>query len=531
MSPDDNNPSVTRDVRELSLLFEISQTLDRSLDLRTVFAPVLELLSKRNGVLCAAVTLLNRDTREISIEEAYGLSPSQRKRGRYRFGEGITGQVVETGRPATVPRISDEPRFLNRTRSRKAPGNKDISFICVPIKLGNEVIGTLGIDRLFDPSVSCDDDVRFLSIVASMIAQAVRLRQAVIEERQRLLEENTRLQEALKERFRPASIIGSSGAMQEVYDLIAQVSKSDTTVLILGESGVGKELVAQAIHYSSRRSSRTFVKVNCAALPESILESELFGHEKGAFTGAVNLRKGRFELAKGGSIFLDEIGDLSPSTQIRLLRVLQEREFERVGGSTTIPADVRVIAATNRNLEKLIEQEAFRLDLYYRLNVFPIRIPPLRERKTDIPLLADHFVEKHSTPNFKNIRRISTPAIDMLMAYHWPGNVRELENCIERAVLLSDDDVIHGHHLPPTLQTAEASDTIHPGSLRESLDNLERELVLDALKSARGNKAKAARALGLTERIMGLRVARYGIHPARFRSPSRRFLAQEHPLP
>jgi Nif-specific regulatory protein len=337
-------------------------------------------------------------------------------------------------------------------------------------------------------------------------------------ERQRLMEENLRLQEELKDRFRPANIIGNAKTMQAVYDQIAQVAKTQTTVLLRGESGVGKELVAHAIHFSSDRAGKPFIKVNCAALPETLIESELFGHEKGAFTGAIALRKGRFELAQGGSIFLDEIGDLSAHTQIRLLRVLQEREFERVGGTETIRTDVRIIAATNRNLEEMIEEGRFRQDLYYRLNVFPIHIPPIRERKTDIPLLADYFVERYSRIHHKDIKRISTPAIDMLMSYHWPGNVRELENGIERAVLVSNDDVIHSHHLPPTLQTAEATGTTPAGDLQAALDNLEREMILDALKSARGHMAKAARALGITDRLMGLRVRKHAVDYRRFRT-------------
>ena len=352
----------------------------------------------------------------------------------------------------------------------------------------------------------------------------MRLRQSAQEERERLMEENLRLQDELKDRYRPSNIIGNSKAMQSVYQLIAQVSSSDTTVLLRGESGTGKELVAHAIHYASRRAPRPFVKVNCAALPEGVIESELFGHEKGAFTGAVAARKGRFELAQGGTLFLDEIGDLSPAMQIKLLRVLQEREFERVGGTLTIKADVRLIAATNRDLEELIEGEQFRQDLYYRLNVFPIHIPPLRERRTDILLLADYFVERYSRQNHKNVRRISTPAIDMLMAYHWPGNVRELENCIERAVLLSDDEVIHGHHLPPTLQTAEASGTVPRGTLAAALETVEKELLMEALKSARGNMAAAAASLGITERIMGLRVKRSTERSSRkggFKKPQR----------
>ncbi|MBI5094703.1 MAG: nif-specific transcriptional activator NifA [Candidatus Hydrogenedentes bacterium] len=509
---------VKSEVTELSLLFAISQALDRSMDLRDEVGDVLKSIATHTGMDRGTLTLLDRQSGELYIEAAHGLSASQRERGRYRAGEGVTGRVVQTGRPMVIPHISDEPLFLDRTGARKHLKKEEISFICVPIKLGNEVIGALSVDRLFSDSVSLDEDVRLLSIIASMIAQAVRLRQEAQEERRRLLEENTRLQAELKDRFRPANIIGNAHTMQVVYDLIAQVAKSDTTVLIRGESGVGKELVAHAIHYNSQRANKPFIRVNCAALPETVIESELFGHEKGAFTGAVTQRQGRFELAHGGTIFLDEIGDLSPTTQIRLLRVLQEREFERVGSSETIRTDVRVLTATNRDLEELIKQERFRQDLYYRLNVFPVHVPPLRERRTDILLLANFFVEKYSKANHKNVRRISTPAIDMLTSYHWPGNVRELENCIERAVILSNDDVVHGHHLPPTLQTAEASGTVIKETLDATLDNVEREMIVEALKNARGNKAKAAAALGLTDRIMGLRVQKHNIDYRRFRS-------------
>jgi len=511
-------PRVRGDVNELALLFDISRLLDRSLDIREVAEELLEAMSQRMGVAHATLTLLNRQTGEIYIEAAHGLTPAQRERGRYRPGEGVTGRVIQTGQPAVVPRISKEPMFMDKTGVRRGITREEISFICVPIRIGNESIGALSVDHLFAARVSFEEDVRLLSIIASMIAQAVRLRLSVEEERQRLLDENVRLHQQLQDRFRPSNIIGNSAAMQMVYDQIAQVCKSNATVLIRGESGTGKELVAHAIHYNSLRNNKPFIKVNCAALPETILESELFGHEKGAFTGAISQKPGRFELAHGGTLFLDEIGDFSAASQIKLLRVLQEREFERVGGTETIKADVRVIAATSRRLEEMVSREEFRQDLYYRLNVFPIHLPPLRERKTDILQLANYFVEKYAAMNHKPIRRISTPAIDMLMAYHWPGNVRELENCIERAVLVSNDEVIHGHHLPPTLQTAEASGTVHAGGLQETLDNMERELILDALKSARGSMAKAARALGISERLMGLRVKKHNIDAKRFKT-------------
>ena len=507
-------------LEELSLLFEISQILDQSLDLKQVVQPVLTAVTDHLGMLRGTITLLNRNTREILIEAAYGLSPSQRQRGRYKLGEGITGKVVESGQPKIIPRISEEPEFLNKTGARRQRQYQDISFICVPVKIGNETVGALSVDREFIGESKLQEDVRILSVVASMIAQAVKIRQSVMEEREQLLEENDRLHRELEERFQPSNIIGKSKAMQHVYDMVAQVSKSDATVLIRGESGTGKELVAQAIHYNSPRAGKPLIKVNCAALPETVIESELFGHEKGAFTGAISTRKGRFEAANGGTIFLDEIGDLSPMTQVKLLRVLQEKEFERVGGNETIRTNVRVIAATNRDLEEFMERDLFREDLYYRLNVFPIHLPPLRERRDDILLLADHFISKYGDANHKTIHRISTPAIDLLTNYHWPGNVRELENCVERAVLLSVDGVIHSHHLPPSLQSAESTNTQIHGSLQETLDNLERELLMDALKSTKGNMARAARMLDITERIMGLRIKKHGIDPRNFRTRS-----------
>lgn len=513
--------SDTEKIEELSLLFEISQIIDQSIDIKQAIQPVLDTLATRMKMVRGSITILNRSTGEIFIEAAYGLTGSQIEKGRYKLGEGVTGRVIQMGMPMIVPKVSEEPLFLNKTGARKNLRKSDISFICVPIKLGNETLGAISVDKLFQQNVRYEEDVRLLSIIASMLAQAIKIRQSFYEEREQLVAENARLKAELRERFRPANIIGNSKAMQEVFDLIAQVARSDATVLIRGESGTGKELVAHAIHYNSSRADKPFIKVNCAALPETVIESELFGHEKGSFTGAIATRKGRFELANGGTIFLDEIGDLSPTTQIKLLRVLQEREFERVGGNETIRCNVRVIAATNRNLEQLMEKGSFREDLYYRLNVFPIHIPPLRERKSDIILLVDHFIEKYATLNHKKIQRISTPAIDLLMAYHWPGNVRELENCIERAVLLSTDEVIHSHHLPPSLQSAESTNTRLHTTLQEALDNLERELILDALKSTKGNMAKAAKLLGITERIMGLRVQKHRIDPRVYRAYSK----------
>ena len=505
-----------RRIQELTLLFEISQILDRSLELEEVISPVLEAIAEHMGMHRGTVTLLNRQTGEIRISAAYGLTGEEKAKGRYKLGEGITGRVIQSGKPMIVPDISSEPEFLDKTGARAK--DKSTAFICVPIKIGQETVGALSSDRLFSDDITLDEDVRLLTIIGSMIARAVQLRRDGEETRRQLEEENSRLQAALQESFQPDNMIGNTRAMQQVYELLRQVAPSDATVLIRGESGTGKELIANAIHYNSLRAGKTFIKVNCAALPEGVIESELFGHEEGAFTGAVKTRKGRFEMADGGTIFLDEIGDLSLLMQVKLLRVLQEKEIERVGGSETIKIDVRIIAATNRALEEEITEGKFREDLYYRLNVFPIHLPPLRERRGDIMLLADHFVEKYSKKNHKTVKRISSAAIDLLTSYHWPGNVRELENCIERAALLSTDGVIHAYHLPPSLQSAESTNTGLATTLQEALDNLEKELIKEALKSARGNRAKAARKLGISERIMGLRVEKYNIDSKKYRT-------------
>ncbi len=501
----------SREMRELTLLYEISGALNGTFELRTVLDHVLSMMAERMDMLRGTFTILNRKTGEIVIDEAYGLTPDERAKGRYSVGEGVTGRVVETGLPAVVPRISDEPQFLDRTGSRRSLDKEDIAFICVPIKTGNEVIGALSVDRLFNETVSLEEDVRLLTIISSVIAQAVRLRQLAQEELEKLREENRRLHDELKTANRPDSIIGNARSMLEVYSLVERVRDTKTTVLILGESGVGKEKVAQAIHYGSNRADRPFVAVNCAALSESLIESELFGYERGAFTGAVASRKGRFELADGGTLFLDEMGDLPYLMQIKLLRVIQERAFERIGGTATITVDVRIIAATNRDLESLVQEGKFREDLFYRLNVFPIVVPPLRERTSDIMLLSDHFVERYAAHHGKKVTRISTPAIDMLMSYHWPGNVRELENCIERAVILTTDGVIHSYHLPPSLQSADAAEKSGKGTLKDMVSTIEREVIVEELKRSKGNMSKAARALGITERIMGLRVEKFGI--------------------
>jgi Nif-specific regulatory protein len=334
-------------------------------------------------------------------------------------------------------------------------------------------------------------------------------------EKERLQNENLKLKGQLQERYQMGNIIGTSGRMREVFEMIERVAKSNATILIRGESGTGKEMVASALHYNSLRADKPFIKVNLAALPETLVESELFGHERGAFTGAMQRKQGRFELAQGGTIFLDEIGDLSLNVQLKLLRVIQEREFTRLGGTSTLKADIRLVAATHRDLEQAVSSGAFREDLYYRLNVFPIYLPPLRERMADIPALSEHFLTKFAEEHIKPVKRLSAPALDLLMQYPWPGNVRELENIIERAVLVCDEDTILSVHLPPTLQRQE------PGGDRRGLsaqvEHLERELIAEALRQTRGNQSQAAQILDTSLRILGYKIKQYGIEARRFR--------------
>jgi Nif-specific regulatory protein len=476
----------------MSSLNALSELADLTLgaeDLDEVLGPALRLLSEAVGLRRAALGLIHRQAGHVALLAAHGLTPRELRAMTYRLGRGITGTVAEKGEPAVVRSIGEEPRFINDT------GMGEASFFCVPVGR----VGVLSAYRPLPATVDPQQDLRLLTVAAALLAPLVR---------QRLAEERPRP-------ARLTGLIGRSKAMRSLAEQIGQVARSTTTVLVRGESGTGKERVARILHEESPRSRRPFVGVNCAALPEHLIESELFGHERGAFTGAHAQRRGRFELAEGGTLLLDEVGDLSLPAQVKLLRVLQERCYERVGGSKSIDTDVRVVAATSRDLEVMIEQGSFRQDLYYRLNVFPIRLPPLRERGADVLLLTDYFVELFNRAHGKNVRRIATSAIDMLMAYHWPGNVRELENCIERSVLVTRGDVLQGHHLPPTLQTRDA--VVAPQGLKAQVKRFERELVLEALKSSRGNMSKAARELQITERIMGLRVGEFHIDPRRYR--------------
>lgn len=493
----------------VKIISEFGAELTRRPDLRQNVRRALAVAHSGLSLRFIALCLADSESGVLEIAESTGLGPAEFRRFEKIADNPQFRAVFESDSPASIS-IRELPSDAASVFSDAA------EVIAVPAAGGGNRLGILiaAVSGSFQRS---DDLPDLLSLFGSMIAQAYRIEYAVRGERERLREENQHLKLELKEKYDFSHIIGTSNAMKLVYEQVTQVARSNATVLLRGESGTGKELIANAIHYNSLRSKKPFVKVNCAALPESLIESELFGHEKGAFTGADRLKRGRFELAEGGTLFLDEIGDLPQQTQIKLLRVLQEREFERVGGTQTLRANIRLIAATNKDLETAIRNGQFREDLYYRLNVFTIFLPPLRERKSDILLLAEHFLEKYEREHNKRVRRISTPAIDMLMSYHYPGNVRELENAIERAVLACDASVIHSHHLPPTLQTAEVSGTVTDLSLAAAVAAFERGLIQDALKSTRGNVAKAAKLLVSTERILGYKIRKYGIEPARFR--------------
>ena len=500
---------------EISFLYDISKELHKVRHIEESVIPILKRLAEYLNISCCALTIVKSSTPDVILEEIYGLNTSEKLKLKEKLAN-LGNKVISTGEAMLVPKITHEPQFIKSSRDL-SDFTYEISLICVPIKASSRVLGFFTFSLEYYESISFKLEFRILNIIGSMLAHAIVVTQEKAAEIAILKQENRKLQSELHDNFKNPEIIGNASAIQSVFDLVKCVSKTNATVLLRGESGVGKELVANTIHYNSNRADKPLIKVNCSALPDTLIESELFGHEKGAFTGADSQRKGRFELADGGTIFLDEIGDLPLLTQVKILRIIQEREFERLGGSKTLKIDVRIIAATNRNLEEMIQKCEFREDLYYRLNVFPIYIPSLRERRNDIPILANHFISKSNKRHGLNIKRISTSAIDLLMMYHWPGNIRELENVIERASILAIDGVIGSNNLPPTLQTAESSGTKMEGSLDDIIANVEKQIIIDNLIITKGCTMDTAKNLQLTERILRLRLHKYDIDPKRFK--------------
>ena len=504
----------THSYEDLAALHAIAKALAQPWDLRDQLEQVLNEMKVRLGMQRGMISLLDRDSGESWLEVAHGVNLEGLEIS-YQMGEGITGKVAQTGRPMAVPNLGKEALFLDRTGARRFLNREELSFLCVPIMYDSRVVGILSADKGTKNVTDLDGELAILSSVAELIAKAVHILA--------LEEENRRLRRIVNQGRAPSvDMIGHSKGMQEVFGLISHVADSGTTVLVQGETGTGKELVARAIHMNSPRSKGPLIQFNCAAIPDTLIESELFGHERGAFTGAMRQRRGRFEEAHNGTIFLDEVSELSASAQAKLLRVLQEKQFQPLGSSRVITTNARVIAATNRHLEECIAAGRFRNDLYYRLSVFPIYLPPLRDRGNDIILLADHFVLKYSKEMGKPVKRISTSVIEVFLSHQWPGNVRELENCIERAILLTEGDAIEMIHLPPSLQAKmREGDPTEKGRLSTVILSQERSLILEALKETRGNQSQAARLLGTTKRIIQYKIQKLGIDPAKFRTKNR----------
>jgi Nif-specific regulatory protein len=528
-------PSQSREELEVAILKQVSEALGASAgELESVFEQTMDVLARELKMKRGTMVQLDKVAGDLKIVAAHGLTPEERRRGHYRIGEGVTGQVVSTGQPVVVADINKDSRFLNRTGARTQDRQRGrVSFVCVPLRMHGEVVGAISVDRDFVDDATLAKDERLLKIIASLVSQAIRINRMVMVERERLLAENMELRRDLKNKYRFGNIITASGIMQDVVATAGAVAKSSATVLVRGESGTGKELIASVLHYNSDRANGPFIKVNCSALSENLLESELFGHVRGAFTGAVADRKGRFELANGGTIFLDEVGTMNERLQVKLLRVLQEKEFERVGGATTIKVDVRVVAATNADLEALMAGGAFREDLYYRLNVIPIIIPPLRDRREAIPFLVEHFLAKYDAEYGKAVRRMSREVLEALLEYDWPGNVRELESCIERSVVLSQDGAISMNLLPVSILSKREKrglsasggppEEVVGGMVRSLRDassgelhrqvmaRVERCLLQEVLGANGGVQTRSAEELGLSRNTLRRKMREYGI--------------------
>jgi Nif-specific regulatory protein len=488
----------------LEFIARASGSLADAPGIRAGCAAVIENIVRVLGARFGFIARRSGDSGAAEILAATGLGAADFRRLEERITKSILWKRFQATTPFAIERLGDDGvlNFL-------AFGTGAQRMLGVPVVIRGASVGLVAVAFQLETDGSTNDAGKLLQAIAALVAQAMRAERTVSEESKKLEEENLILKQELREKYDLDNLIGNSGPMRQVFDLVAQVARSSAAVLLRGESGTGKELIANAIHYNSLRSKQPFVAVNCSAIPDTLIERKLFGHVAGK-------QDGHITEADGGTLYLDEIGDLPPATQAKLLHVIEKREFQDTDG-TNVRINVRFVTSTSQDLEAEIAAGRFREDLYYRLNMFPIFLPPLRERKADILLLAEHFLEKLERKHKKRVRRISTPAIDMLTAYHFPGNVRELENVIERAVIVCDSNVIHGHHLPPTLQTAEITGTVTRVTLASAVEAFERDLIQDTLKSTGGNVTKAAKLLDSTERILGYKVKKYGVDPRRYR--------------
>jgi Nif-specific regulatory protein len=515
---------------EISAIYEVGKILTSTQNLTRAMGTSLRTLQSLLGFDRTAIFLPDDTTREIRMEVSAGYAAEERARARYVWGEGIVGKTMKSGGPSAIPDVRQEPSFLDKTRAHgKAPAGP-LAYIAVPIKIGNEVLGVLAAERIGRAGTQAlEADARALTVIGCLIGQALKMHAAIDRLQEEFQRQRQEFEKKIRKTYRLENIVGQSKRMQEVFGQVASVAPSRATVLLRGESGTGKEMVARAIHMASPRADRPFVTVNCAALPETLLESELFGHKRGAFTGAVEERKGRFEQASGGTILLDEVGDIPLPTQVKLLRVLQERKFERLGENRTTSVDVRIIAATNADLERLVEEGRFREDLFYRLNVIPLFLPPLRDRREDIIPLTEHFLDRFNREHAKGVS-FTNGALDLLIEYRWPGNVRELENLVERTVVMAKASLVGAQDLPRAVRLGGMADTPRPpqgdvaaapagrgdappspSSRAAHLLAMEREELRSALESTGWVIARAAKILGWTPRQVAYKMKKHAL--------------------
>ncbi len=528
------NHNDTNTESELLVLQEAAKLITKSTDPKPAIQGILRLLSELLGLNRGRVLLPEDETGTLSIRYAYGLRPQERVRGHYSIGEGITGRVFQTGQLALIPDIDDEPAYLARAVDRTTLPNEAVAYMAVPIVLEETPVGVLAVHRLRNRDHPFQRDLTLLQVVATLVGQVLQVKALVDERTAQLESENRLLRNRIESHGAKYGILGESPALQQAVQQALQVAKTGTTVLLLGESGTGKERFARMQHMAGNCSQGPFVSVNCAAIPASLIESELFGHEKGAFTGATSTKKGKIELANGGTLFLDEIGDLELDLQAKLLKVLESRVIQRVGSTRDVPVDVRIVAATHKNLQEAVNANRFRLDLFYRLNVFPIRLPPLRARQGDVAVLAHHFLKAANEEYGKSVE-FGMGSIDLLEAYPWPGNIRQLENLVKRAVLLTPGPAIGrklmqdilaeeggiaspgGHEVAEIARprTVSESKTINavPDNMRpySKVQEDEVDQIVEALRLHRGNKTRAAISLGLTPRQLRYRMVKLNI--------------------
>jgi len=504
--------------KEFSFLSNVTEVLSSSLNIQESLSKIFKLLSTNFGIKHSFLTRYNEIQDTFFIKVSYGLNPTEIIAFTEEKWHDQVKNVIEHNKVLFINHLNYHSVYFDELNGQQLDENY---FVCLPLVVGNDKFGTLTVSATLDEYEDFDVMIRLLTIVCLMIAQELKLKKLLEQEKEHLHNENIMLRNELSEKYNIDNMIGKSSVMHSVFENISQVSSSNVSVLILGESGTGKELVAHAIHYRSQRASGPFIRINCGAIPDALIESELFGHKRGAFTDAIETKIGKFEAANGGTIFLDEIAELSPQLQVKLLRVLQDKEVTRVGDVEPIKIDVRVITATNKDLEKAMESGEIREDFYYRLNVFPINIPPLRQRRTDIMLIAEHFLEKFSKEHSKKINRISPAVIDVFYSYKWPGNVRELENCIERAVIMCNDEILQINHLPSSLQSVDTSSMVScndDAGFKEKVSSFEKKIIMESLYKTKGNVSMAAQYLKTTQRILGYKIEKFNIDVTAFKS-------------